>query len=95
MDNAFPASHGEKFEQALDLLAQKEVFRLEDRFRDGHVEAMFKENGADVSGSRLTGRAISEKDRLVLLGNLLAAAADRGLHPADVLAIGLAELLRD
>ncbi|MET0252010.1 MAG: hypothetical protein ABW203_07515 [Novosphingobium sp.] len=93
MADAFPSSHGAQFEAALDTLADRGVLKLEGRFRDGHVEAIFPADGVDISGSRLTHRELTEQHRLRLLGWLIIAAADNGIHPADALAIGMAELL--
>ena len=70
------------------------MLTLNDRFRDAHTAADFAAASFDVIGSRLTQRAPSEHDRMQLFGHLLAAAAARGLQPAEVLAIGLAAALR-
>jgi hypothetical protein len=87
-DNASP------FQDAMSALADEGVFKLNDLNRDGHTSAMFEASGVDITGSRFTHREVSEKDWVRLLGYLLAAAADRGLRPAELLAIGMATMLK-
>ena len=82
------------YENALAALAAAGVFKANDLFRDGHTAVSFAEAEIDATGSRLSQRAVSEKDSMRLLGHLLAAAAERGLRPAELLAIGMATALQ-
>lgn len=83
------------YEKAITALAAAGVFKANDLFRDGHTAVTFAESAIDATGSRLTQRAVSERDSARLFGHLLAAAAERGLRPAELLAIGMATALRD
>lgn len=82
------------YENALTVLADAGVLKARDTFRDGHTEVTFAEVAIDATGSRLTQRPVSEKDWMRLLGHLMAAAAERGLEPAELLAIGMATALQ-
>ena len=80
---------------AITILSATGVLTTDDRFRDGHTEASFAAASIDVTGSSLTQRKVDEKESMRLFGHLLAAAADRGLRPAELLAIGMATVLKD
>ncbi len=95
MANATQPGEAMTYESALAVLAAAGVFKANDLFRDGHTAVTFAETAIDATGSRLAQRAVSEKDSLRLLGHLLAVAAERGLRPAELLAIGLATVLRN
>ena len=82
------------YETALSVLAAAGVLTTRDTFRDGHTAVTFAAAAIDATGSRLAQRAISEKDSMRLLGHLLAVAAERGLRPAELLAIGMATALQ-
>ena len=82
------------YQAALSQLIDAGVFNTENRFRDGHTAAIFDGAAVDITGSTLTQREVSEKDRMQLFGHLLAVAAERGLKPAELLVIGLAHALR-
>jgi hypothetical protein len=83
------------YENALTVLADAGVLKTRDTFRDGHTEVAFAEAAIDATGSRLAQRPMSEKDGMRLLGHLVAAAAERGLRPAELLAIGMASALQN
>jgi len=95
MANAVQPGEPMNYERAIAVLAAAGVFKANDLFRDGHTAVTFAESAIDATGSRLTQRAVSEKDSTRLLGHLLAAAAERGLRPAELLAIGMATALRE
>jgi hypothetical protein len=83
------------YENAVSILGKVGVFTTDDRFRDGHTSASFAGSSIDITGSPLMQREVSEKDWTRLFAHLLAAAADRGLRPAELLAIGMATVLQD
>lgn len=95
MANATQPDQPMSYENAIAVLAAAGVFKANDLFRDGHTAVTFAESAIDATGSRLTQRAVSEKDSTRLFGHLLAAAAERGLRPAELLAIGLATALSE
>lgn len=95
MANADQPDGPMNYENAIAVLAAAGVFKANDFFRDGHTAVTFAESAIDATGSRLAHRPVSEKDSTRLLGHLLAAAAERGLRPAELLAIGMATALRE
>ena len=82
------------YEDAIAILGQIGVFTSDFLFRDGHTTASFAASSIDVTGSTFSQREVSEKDWIRLLGHLLAEAAERGLRPAQLLAIGMATVLQ-
>jgi hypothetical protein len=82
------------YRQALKTLAAAGVFKENDAFRDGHIAAEFAPSSVDFTGSTLTQRVVTEDGRAEMLGQLFAAAAARGLKPVELLAIGMAAVLR-
>jgi hypothetical protein len=82
------------YTNALNVLADAGVLKASGSFRDAHTEVTFAEAAIDATGSHLTKRPVSEQDWMRLLGHLMAAAAERGLQPAELLAIGMATALQ-
>jgi hypothetical protein len=94
MTNGTQPSNVINYEAAISILSEVGVFTTDDRHRDGHTSASFVGSSIDITGSSLTQREVSEKDWMQFFGHLLAVAADRGLRPAELLAIGMATVLR-
>jgi hypothetical protein len=89
------SSSGSAYERALSVLAAKGVFKQNIEHRDGHISAEFDASGVDITGSSLAQRKVSEEDRMALFGHLLIVAIERGLRPAELLAIGMAIALQN
>jgi len=83
------------YQNALTSLASAGVFKNQSLTRDGHISAMFAEASVRIVGSTLADRPITESELMQLFGLLLAAAAERGLDPAKLLAIGMAAVLNE
>ena len=94
MTKAPQSGHAMSYDTALSILGNAGVFTANDQFRDGHTVASFAGSSIDVTGSPLVQREVSDQDWMRLFGHLLAAAADRGLRPGELLAIGMATVLQ-
>ena len=77
------------------VAAAKGAFKQNIEHRDGHISAEFDASGVDITGSSLAQRKVSEEDRMGLFGHLLIVAIERGLRPAELLAIGMAIALQN
>src|SRR6476619_3373258 len=94
MENANQFTDAMTYERAIRILNDAGVLTSNGLFRDAHTSVSFAGVTIDATGSPLTQRKVSETDWIRMLGHLVAEVAERGLRPAELLAIGFASALQ-
>jgi hypothetical protein len=87
-------SHALGYHNALSILERAGVLKVIST-RDGRTVADFPDSSITISDATVTDTKVTEKDRIQMFGHLLAVAADRGMQPAELLAIGMATVLQE
>jgi hypothetical protein len=80
---------------ALTILEDTGVLEFGPTRSGAYVAELPKSTQVIATDATVGGRTTNEHDRIGLLGLLLTAASERGLTPATLLAVGLAQTLLD
>jgi hypothetical protein len=80
---------------ALTILEEHGVLQLGPTRSGAYVAELPKNTSVTATDATVGGNTTDEHDRMGLLGLLLTAAAERGLAPAALLAVGFARALQD